>query len=1377
MSVSGIGSNNSVSQVFSNYVQHSTTGSTRVSVSDNSNISAFKDKNDGAPNLEELYNKKAQAEADLNELQSQSNDTQSQINDRTEEINNSIENGEQDTAVNADFDEAKADYDEAKAEYDEADADYTEAQADLDEAQAELDEAQTEFDEAQAEFDEAETAKVDAEQKLSTLESERASIESSIQVNQANQAINAQNLAVNASNIASTQAEISETESALASLSDGQGGDGKESADVANRRAALEAKLAELQAKLEALEAERAQLEAERDMLQAEAQNLYMQLSNNTAQINSTQAEITAQTAAMEAAQATMDEAQIRIDESQVTVDEAQTRMDEADSRRETAQADMDEAQSRMDEAEDAMREEDPELNEALTEDAELQELQETFDQLQKNAELKQQEISQIDMEIAEAEAKNASLKAAQATEADDAFEKAASEAGCSVAASAAEAKDNVAQQKYGKAYDELTKEEQLGIDTGIQGEITLDVMDKARQMLEENPNNKAAQDVLKKGQQSLDAHEKLAGATLNECLNNMSDEMKSGANAAMEHARAEARAQGNDPEQAAMQALTDFAEDNVSNPSLDAGEQAAIISVIGAAADYIDSTLQADKGHDMVHSFFDEIHGGAGSDVIYGRGGVGETRGPVRNGGGVGETGSENNVPAAGGLNRPDHMLSISFSVAQMQMTDYQNAEVIQEQIAYSTVQGSEHYDAIVKELADNGIEISTEADQQVDDIEASQAMLAAASTGMLDYEALEKSIEEAGEGSLSSYIGEKLLEAHNSGTPLEEIDFGTELLNPMPAEDAVNTRNASAASGSGMTTAFSVGRLQMIDYQNAQGLVEAAQRGYLDIEAVNAAAQGEDNLIMTGQALSYISETEANGGDYEDYTFEQYREDNPANAAYAQPANKDEMTELFYDIREKRAAENAAADGGEGDDTMISGGAGSDTISHAPGGLSTAFSVAQMQMTDYQNGQAVQEQILASTVHDPQQYDAIVEELAANGIEITTEADQKGDDIASCQAMIAAASTGMLDYDALAASLEEAGEGSLSAYIGEKLLEAHNSGTPLNEIDFGSEMLNPLSADSVATDAQPGAAGGVSTAFSVGRMQMIDYQNSQGLIEAVQRGLIDMDALSAAAQDAPGLTGEAMAYITEVEANGGDYEAYTFEQFREDNAAGAGGSMNDQYAEFADMNLHAPKGAEEIIKGDYQYAQILQETMDKAFIDTMDDYESVIADLKAKGIEINTDEAMKREDMASVQAMLATASTGVLDYDALAASLKESGEGSLSAYIGERLIAAHDAGIDVQEIEFESDRINIPKPSFERPDDKNKEQGGPGGMSSAFSTAQMQMVDYQNAQGLLQAADQGLIDENALNALIEQNAQNSGTMTARMMEYISTVQANGGD
>ena len=181
---------------------------------------------------------------------------------------------------------------------------------------------------------------------------------------------------------------------------------------------------------------------------------------------------------------------------------------------------------------------------------------------------------------------------------------------------------------------------------------------------------------------------------------------------------------------------------------------------------------------------------------------------------------------------------------------------------------------------------------------------------------------------------------------------------------------------------------------------------------------------------------------------------------------------------------------------------------------------------------------------IDNPDEYNAILDDLAANGINLDIDAKQKAEDLASSQALLAAASVGVLDYDALAAGLKEAGSGSLSAFIGEKLLEAHNSGTPLERIDFGTNMLHPISAKSY----------GVNTARAnddddFNRRLSFDRQNARGLRLAAERGLIDMDAVQASIDsDAYGLeTGRVMRYIADVESKGGDYAANPYDKYRE--------------------------------------------------------------------------------------------------------------------------------------------------------------------------------------------------------------------------------------
>ncbi len=182
--------------------------------------------------------------------------------------------------------------------------------------------------------------------------------------------------------------------------------------------------------------------------------------------------------------------------------------------------------------------------------------------------------------------------------------------------------------------------------------------------------------------------------------------------------------------------------------------------------------------------------------------------------------------------------------------------------------------------------------------------------------------------------------------------------------------------------------------------------------------------------------------------------------------------------------------------------------------------------------------------TLDNQDEYNAILDDLAAKGINLDVDDQQKAEDLLSSQALLAAASVGVLDYDALAAVLEEAGSDSLSSYIGEKLLEAHNSGTPLERIDFGTDMLQPRTA----------SPGGESFHSSdpqkeIDRQINFDRMNAQGLRLAAERGLIDSDAVQTVVDsDTYGMqTGRVLRYIADVESKGGDYAANPYDQYRE--------------------------------------------------------------------------------------------------------------------------------------------------------------------------------------------------------------------------------------
>ncbi len=1421
MSVSGIGSNTSIYTGYTSAPNSSNANSGIPAANvDMSTIWSFSHENgDDVQNLDELYNKKAQAQEELSDLQSQSNDTQSQINDRTSEINGDVLGEDSDSAL-----------------------------------QTEYDEAQAEFMEAQAEYDEASAAKDTAQQELNTLNQEQMSNNMAIATNQQelatnaqNLATNAQNLSVNASNIARVNSELSAARSELASLSNSGGGGqcgengecGQAAPDNSGRISELQGLIASLEAELQQLLAEKAQLEAEKAQLEAEKSQLEAERSQIAADISSTQAEISTQETAM------------------------------AD-----AQARMDDAQTRMDQAEQEMMALNPELEDSVNGDNELQQLQTEFDEIQKNIENKQKEIDQYDAQIAEAEAKNASLQAARSQEASQAFEKAAEEAGCDVSASVPNAKESVAQKKYGKKYDELTKEEQIGIDAGVKGEITLDVMDKARKMLEENPNNEAAQAVLAKGQQNLDAQESLAAASLNESLNNMPDDMKVGANAAMDQARANARAEGSDTEAAAMQALSQFAEENSANSTLNSKEKAAMVSVVKASASYTDSMQQTDRGLEMSKPYYDEMYGNGGRDgAIHGghgaagtQGGWGYTSAPARPEGGAqggwgytsaparpesgaqggwgytsaparpegraqggwgyasapdrpegraqggwgytsaperpegvayeGEVSGRDNAVNSpintvwGGLFGPEFnerptSLEEAGKIMIEQAKEAAKARAVPNAIYAHNFTSPEAYDAAVKDLGAQGVEITTGEEQREEDMFNSNAILAAAASGMLDYEALAQNMENIEDGSMASYIANTLLEAHNSGKPFEEIDFGVEFSNPF---QQMQQREPDTSSPGGMMSgltqnSYSIFQIYMVDQQSTQSMLGAAQMGILDNEAVSEAAQATppQEVPQSGGmpglyfdfALDYIAEAGANGEEVSQESYVQYmHEQQHAQQQKDTEGIKSKQLEKWLGLFDGDVGKIAAA------------------IQSIP---PEDADILMLPRT-----------ISSSNFSSKEAYDEAVSDLKEKGVEITTDEEHQEEDMFNSNAILAAAASGMLDYEALAENMANIEDGSMAAYIANTLLEAHNSGTPFEEIDFGVEFPRPFAQlPGLGQDqGTPGPkdetfvpGGGLTTAYSIAQIQMTDYQSCQSMLGAAQMGILDMDAVNSASdvyQQYPNSgigshMDETLAYIADTGANGEQISKESYEKFLEEQRAAqpefkpkslkdllAGGLLGGIGGALGSLNL-----SDEMLQmymTDYQTSQAIVQNMQRNSLRDKEGYDETVEELKSQGVEITTDEEQQAEDLQSTEAILAAASAGVLDYDALRASLEEAGEGSLSAYVSEKLLAAHDAGIPVEEIDFGSERLHTTDPIYNLPE---AQQGGMmGGTQNAYSTFQMYMTDQQESQGLLQAAQLGIVDQNALNVVIEQNAQNGGNSNTMLtMEYISAMAADGAE
>ncbi len=147
-------------------------------------------------------------------------------------------------------------------------------------------------------------------------------------------------------------------------------------------------------------------------------------------------------------------------------------------------------------------------------------------------------------------------------------------------------------------------------------GKVTLEAMELALQMLADDPDNAAAQAVLEKGAKSLDAQTQLIQARFNNSFENLPDDVREGALAAMDEARYDAyngavtnnsdeeidpTASAVKAEQAAMKALECFIADNLDNAELSSQELAALRNAAGAAADFKAAAENADSGAEIL--------------------------------------------------------------------------------------------------------------------------------------------------------------------------------------------------------------------------------------------------------------------------------------------------------------------------------------------------------------------------------------------------------------------------------------------------------------------------------------------------------------------------------------------------------------------------------------------------------------------------------------------------------------------------------------------------------------------------------------------------------------------------------------------------------
>ena len=215
-------------------------------------------------------------------------------------------------------------------------------------------ELQAEYEQAQAEYEEAAAAKTEAQQELTQIQQESSA--------------NDRAVSANAQQKQQVSADLGSAQSELASLTPPSppGGDDPEA------EAAYQAELQAYQAKKNALENKINSLQQQLQQLESEAQKLQAEKQQLAQGQQQAQTEISRQDAAMQT------------------------------------------AQTKMDEVQQKQTEDNPELQQALEEDGELQALQEEYEQISRQQAEKEAELSQLEVQIADAEAQDKGLQAAE---------------------------------------------------------------------------------------------------------------------------------------------------------------------------------------------------------------------------------------------------------------------------------------------------------------------------------------------------------------------------------------------------------------------------------------------------------------------------------------------------------------------------------------------------------------------------------------------------------------------------------------------------------------------------------------------------------------------------------------------------------------------------------------------------------------------------------------------------------------------------------------------------------------------------------------------------------------------------------------------------
>ncbi len=200
--------------------------------------------------------------------------------------------------------------------------------------------------------------------------------------------------------------------------------------------------------------------------------------------------------------------------------------------------------------------------------------------------------------------------------------------------------------------------------------------------------------------------------------------------------------------------------------------------------------------------------------------------------------------VPAQGGN------ISAVFSIAQMQMVDYQNAQDISKNISEKAPQMDMNDYLELKDKMPVGGGNSTAsvfsvAQMQMVDYQNAQSLYRMADTGLLDQESMQQMLDSGEfEGTVYAQVAEQILNGDTEA--LEAWNFqDAERDLPAPTGNIPLTGNKTVGGSGALSSVFSIARMQMVDYQNSSDLDKMARNGLIDTQALQ---ERYDNGDLTG-------------------------------------------------------------------------------------------------------------------------------------------------------------------------------------------------------------------------------------------------------------------------------------------------------------------------------------------------------------------------------------------------------------------------------------------------------------------------------------------------------------------------------------------------